>query len=332
MAKTPKVLGYYADWAENLAPEAIDYGLYTHISHSFATLNERGELKLPNATRTKSLTTLARRAKVKTILALGGAASGKGFAAATATDTGITKFASHIAQILGDLGYDGADVDWEVPENADERRRMEALVKALRQKAPKAILTSAVPAGNWSGKWFTTENLAPYLDFINVMTYDFHGPWGDHAGHNAPLTATPLDKKDGQECAASSMDYWLKTKKWPADKLLLGLPLYGRGFKAGTLGAAAKGDYDGSYVSYFDALKRTRDPQWNAKFDADAQVPYLEKKDGTECVSYEDAESAKRKGIFARKIGLAGFFFWEIAQDFDGKTNPLVRAAREGWG
>ena len=93
MAKTPKVLGYYADWAENLAPEAIDYRLYTHIAHSFATLNERGELKLPNAARTKSLTTLARRAKVKTILALGGEDSGKGFTAATATDAAVTKFA-----------------------------------------------------------------------------------------------------------------------------------------------------------------------------------------------------------------------------------------------
>ena len=236
-------------------------------------------------------------------------------------------------QILGDLKYDGADVDWEVPGNPEEQRRMEALVKALRQKAPKAILTSAFPATDWSGKWYATENLAPYLDFINVMTYDFHGPWGDHAGHNAPLYPTPQDKKDGQECAASSMDYWLKTKKWPADKLLFGLPSYGRGFKAATLGAAAKGEYPGSYVSYFDALKRHPRPAMDSKFDADAQVPYLEKKDGTECVSYENGESAKlQRGAFARKLGLAGFFFWEIAQDFDGKTNPLVRAAREGMG
>jgi chitinase len=331
MAKSPIVLGYYADWAENLSPEAIDYRLLTHLSHSFATLNEKGMLKLPDASRTKTLTTLAKRAKVKTILAFGGAESGKAFAAATATDAAVTTFASQIAQILGDLGYDGADVDWEVPSNSEEKGRMEALVKTLRQKAPKAILTAATPASDWSGKWYATEKLAPYLDFINVMTYDFHGPWGNHAGHNAPLTPTSQDREDGQFSVTSAMDYWLKSKKWPANQLCLGIPSYGRGFAA-KLGAPTKGEYSRSYVSYQEVLMLTRDSEWIARRDAEAQVPYLEKKDGKEFVSYEDPESARRKGAFARKLGLSGIFFWEVAQDFDGRTHPIVRAAREGWG
>ena len=44
----------------------------------------------------------------------------------------------------------------------------------------------------------------------------------------------------------------------------------------------------------------------------------------------QDPTSAQRKGEFARKQGLGGIFFWEISQDFDGKTNPLVRAAAKG--
>ena len=331
IAKKPYVLGYYADWADNLSPEKIDYSLYTHISHSFATMDEQGKLTLPSAARSKSLTTLAKRAGVATILALGGAESGKGFAAATATDASLKIFVRTVAQTLGDLGYDGADVDWEVPENLEEKKRLEALVKALRVALPKTILTSAMPASDWSGKWFSTDALLPYLSFINVMTYDFHGPWGDHAGHNAPLTTTPLDKEDGSQSVSSAMDYWLKKKAWPADKLLLGIPLYGRGFKAATIGSPAKGEYKGSYVSFMDAEKWGRDPAWNAKRDRDAQVPYLERKDGTEFVSYEDAESARRKATFARDLGLAGFFFWEISQDFDGRSNPLVKAARDGW-
>jgi GH18 family chitinase len=32
-----------------------------------------------------------------------------------------------------------------------------------------------------------------YLDFINVMTYDMHGPWDMVTGHNAPVFPGPLN-------------------------------------------------------------------------------------------------------------------------------------------
>ena len=41
--------------------------------------------------------------------------------------------------------------------------------------------------------------IAKYLDFINVMTYDFHGQWERQVGHNSPLypleSATSYQKK-----------------------------------------------------------------------------------------------------------------------------------------
>lgn len=35
-----------------------------------------------------------------------------------------------------------------------------------------------------------------YLDFINVMTYDFHGKWEKKTGHNCPLYAHRDEKDD----------------------------------------------------------------------------------------------------------------------------------------
>lgn len=41
--------------------------------------------------------------------------------------------------------------------------------------------------------------ISKYLDFINVMTYDFHGQWERQVGHNSPLypleSATSYQKK-----------------------------------------------------------------------------------------------------------------------------------------
>lgn len=35
-----------------------------------------------------------------------------------------------------------------------------------------------------------------YLDFINVMTYDFHGAWEGVTGHNSPLYKGAQDTGD----------------------------------------------------------------------------------------------------------------------------------------
>jgi chitinase len=237
-----------------------------------------------------------------------------------------------LARVADAVGYDGIDVDWEAPENATDGARMSAVLKALRERMPKAILTMAVSSGDWSGKWYERDALLPYVDLLNVMTYDFHGPWGSHAGHNAPLFPSKGEAPgDAGSNGAASMDYWIKTKGWPREKVLLGIPLYGRGFRAAKMGDPARGSFGRSEMSYQEVLTLIKSG-WRERWDEAAQVPYLEKPDGTEVVSYDNPRAVKRKGAFARERGLAGYFFWEIAQDYDGRTNPLVRAARDGWG
>lgn len=50
-----------------------------------------------------------------------------------------------------------------------------------------------------SSSRYDVPEISKYLDFINVMTYDFHGQWERQVGHNSPLfpleSATSYQKK-----------------------------------------------------------------------------------------------------------------------------------------
>ena len=312
-ARKPFVLGYYPEW-KPLDPTQIDFALFTHVCHAFSRIDKEGSLHFPPEAQTKALIEAAHAKKARVLLSVGGANSG-----ASLREQPAEVFADTLVQHVRDAQYDGIDLDWEFPENDDEAAKLSALIPALRKRLGKSLLTMAVPAGNWYGKWFKTEALLPAVDWLNIMTYDFCGPWCDKALHNAPMPEV-----------AASVDYW-KGRGWPMQKLLLGIPGYGRRMRASKFGdPAPAGTYVNGEITFNDVAKYVQ-AGWKAMQDAEAQVPYLVKPEGGELISYEDEASAQRKGQLARKRGLRGVFFWEMTHDFDGKTHLLARAARQGW-
>lgn len=69
-----------------------------------------------------------------------------------------------------------------------------------------------------------------YLDFINVMAYDFHGKWERETGHNAPLYAPSSDSEWRKQLSVdNAANIWTKMGA-PKDKLVIGMPTYGRTF------------------------------------------------------------------------------------------------------
>jgi chitinase len=326
----PLVLGYYPDWEESLPPERIGWNLFTHLAHAFATVDPDGTLKTPqNAT---DFCRRARAAKVKTLLSLGGAGSNKSLTAAMASPEKAARFVDDLVRFTDRAGYDGIDVDWEAHDGAADRDRLTDLVQRLRTKLGAGrLLTMAVPMTDWGGRWFD-DALKPLVNAIHVMTYDMHGPWSDHAGHNAPLFAVPADKDDGADFSyAAGLAYWTK-RGWPKDKILLGIPAYGRGF-------AVKSWYDATdkakkpkhpYLSYKDVIA-LQASGWQRKYDTVAHVPYLVAPDGSERISYDDPDSAAEKAAWCRQQGVAGIFFWEISHDAARGTHTLVEAARRSF-
>jgi chitinase len=200
------------------------------------------------------------------------------------------------------------------------------LVRALRTAWPGAILSLAGFASDWHGKALDVAELKKDVDFLNVMTYDFHGPWSAHAGHNAPLRAAAGDEDGAVASVESGMAYWTAKRGWPADRLNVGIPCYGRGFAVKEWHRKPAGKASRETISHHEVAGLIQDG-WRRAWDARAGVPTLLKEDVAELISYEDAESSALKGAWAREQGFRGVFFWNVSQDWAGGDHEIVRAA-----
>ena len=304
----PVVAGYLPSWA----PGKVRIDRFTHLVHAF-----HGNPGVPD----RELLRAAKEKGVKVILSLGGSESGRRFREAE-----LDPFVRKVVETVRE-GYAGVDVDWEPTDGEADRKGLVALVTALRRAlGPDALVTMAAPATNWQGKWWDVEALRGQVDWLHVMTYDFHGDWSSHAGHHAPLRSVAEDKEDGAAHSfEAGVEYWLK-RGWPREKLVVGIPCYGRGFAVSRWYEKPAGKAKHGSIAYHqvEALLRAG---WTRRWDEAALVPYLAR-DG-ELVAYEDPESAALKGRRARELGLRGAFFWSVDQDFVGGDHPIARAAAE---
>ncbi len=341
----PVVLGYYASWNERLKPENIRYSRFTHLAHAFVKIDrEQGQVIQEEAIPSSDLTREAHMAGVKLLLSVGGADSGRQYFNEKGADPSWRKsLVKSLVEAVILANYDGIDVDWEFPTDEAHPERsavntanmnlfVAELDAKLRSSAPDALLTMAIPAGQYSGKWFRPEALAPHVNFVNVMTYDFHGPWSRHSGHNAALLAVPGDAVDGSvtNCAAG-IAYAADTLHWPRAKLALGIPSYGRQFPTKGLHQPFARDAKCGDLSYTEVAAQLASG-WQAHWDEAGKVPWMDHPDMEQVASYEDPRSAEAKGKWASEQKLGGIFFWEISQDFVDGDHALVTAARKGFG
>ena len=335
---TPVVLGYFLV-GQGIGADSIHYGLYTHLCVAFAEVTAQNEPKLPSDPAVPELLTKAHAAGVKVLISLGGDGSGSALNRLSANARSRTAFIEKFARSLCDSGYDGCDVDWEFPGRADAANVavfVHDLAVRLREIKPDAVLTMAVPCTAYYGQYFPMESMVKDVTFLQVMTYDVHGPWNDgghlsHAGHNSPLFETNADAVDGADFSfAKSLEYW-QARKVPKSKLNIGIACYGHGFAAAALGATPKRASRYPEIAYREAVKLQARSGWKTEWDAEAGVPYLVNPGLGELVSFDNEKSAQAKGAWALEKGVRGIFFWEVTQDLVDGRNVLVEAARSGF-
>ena len=93
------------------------------------------------------------------------------------------------------------------------------------------LLTAAVGMGPQTVQSaYDIASLSKYLDFINMMTYDFHGSWDRTTGHNTPLYPRPNEPTINKGLTIEeSVKTWIVGGADPK-KLILGMATYGRSF------------------------------------------------------------------------------------------------------
>lgn len=208
------------------------------------------------------------------------------------------------------------------------------------------LLTAAVPAATFRiNEGYDVPRLANALDFINVMTYDMHGVWDNYADHHAPLKRRPFDNGPTQNLHSDgALSAWV-SKGAPANKLIFGIPFYGRNFrlanpnnsqpKAPIAGAGQVGPYtkEAGFVAYFEICQWLEEGGWQELEDP-AGSPYIVK--GDQWIGYDTVDSITNKMQFIKSCGLGGAMIWAVGLDdikgICGQERPLLRAINDGLG
>lgn len=319
------VVGYYPSWNKSTFPaNAVKYDNLTHIIHSFVYPTTDGNsLIIPSGFEFPALISTAHQKGVKVILGIGGWGQSDGFSVMAADTIKRRKFISDVAAFCKNNGYDGVDLDWEYPKSAD-RNNMTNLMKELKQELkninPNMTISIAAPSTDWNNgyDWNEAKTL---LDWIGIMTYDFHGSWTNHSGHNSPLYQP---KSDADGSADQSLKHYL-AKGVSASKLCIGVGFYGWLFTSPSLYSASTA---ASQVTYTNIIPRLSSG-WKYNWDQVSYVPYLTDPNNTQVLTYDDTASVRFKCEYIKNQNLAGMIIWAIGQDRIGGSQPLLETIGE---
>ncbi|KAH0534516.1 hypothetical protein KQX54_004701, partial [Cotesia glomerata] len=282
---------------------------------------------------------------LKTLVAIGGWNEGSTkYSIMASNPRSRERFADNAVAFVKKWGFDGFDLDWEYPAqrggSPNDVKNFVKLVKVLGKKlhSQGLLLSAAVAAAKSSASQsYDIAKISKHLDFINLMAYDFHGPWDPITGLNAPLHAGRGDQ-DRDFNSEAAVNYWL-SKGAPKEKLILGVPTYGRtftlsnprnnGLGAATSGPGNAGPYtkEAGYLGYQEICEMQKKGGWKVSYDKERKAASAYK--GNQWVGFDNVKSIKAKAEFVKKMGLGGAMVWAIdVDDFNGvcgEKYPLVK-------
>ena len=331
----------------------IDVSGITHINYAFANIRDgkvvfdtvKIDGVLPNSGDIDELNSLKKnKPDLKVLVSVGGWTWSGGFSDAALTEQSRSVFAKSCADFVKEYQLDGIDLDWEYPNQpgAGNTHRPEdvhnftLMLKAVREqldsmaasegKGNHYLLTIATGADDVYVKNTELGELHKYIDFLNIMTYDFYNGWHNVNGHHSnylPSAQPEMDKNSVVNAVEMHVN-----AGFPVEKINLGIPFYGRIWN----GVKAESDKIlfntaetvGMGIDYRDFYQNINANGFTRYWDDTAKAPYLWNPAEKTFISYEDEESIKLKIEYLKQRGLGGVMFWEYSADVDKKLLNAV--------
>jgi len=369
------IVGYFAEWGvygRDYHVYEIPVKNLNVINYAFADISAAGDVVLydsyaaveksypgdtwdqplrGNFNQLKKLK--AQNPHIVTLISIGGWTLSGRFSDIALTSATRAKFAASAVAFIRKYGFDGVDIDWEYPGGgglpsnvfrSEDKQNFTSLLAELRRHLDLAgqadgrryYLSIAAPAGPDKIANIQPAAIAAVVDWINVMTYDFHGAWENRTNHVAPLNGILGDALT----VKAAMDAYLASGA-SRDKLVLGLPFYGLSWKGvpninNGLGQSSSGaatstwDNTGMF-DYWDIEQRlaSQPTVYHRYWDGTANAPwvYAPTLQGGLFITYEDRESIAIKCDFLNAQKFRGAMFWELSGDLNDGSGllPIVK-------
>ena len=275
----------------------------------------------------------------KIVLSIGGWSAG-GFSEVASSKDGREKFASSAVEIVKQYELDGIDIDWEYPciatagiaASPDDRENFTKLIKTARETLTSMcnsdkMLTIAAGAGEYYINSTKMGEVAKYLDYVQLMTYDLRGGYHICTGHHTNLLN---DKKDISQTSAENAVKCFENAGVPREKLILGAAYYSRmwtGVPDRENGLHQMAESTGGYGPSYGQLvgEYINKNGYKRFFDEEARAPWLF--NGDTFISYDDEESCREKAEYVVCNGLGGIMFWEYRLDETRTLTGVLRKA-----
>ncbi len=338
----------------HLPTKEIDFDAFTHLFYFSLFANPDGTLApiemyhTFSPDRIKAITAAAHEQDTPVLFSVGGWGNYENFSSAIRPEN-RKKFIGSLISVLKGWGFDGIDIDLEPIKSGDTenyRDFIEELYQELQTiETPLGYRPILTAATIWKPELFA--ELHEYFDQINLMTYDFSGPWrGWVSWHNAPVydggfvfesTGRPLPSADGE------VDRFVAAGV-PKEKLGIGIDFYGyiwRGFVSAPLQNWLTRPTVTPNVPYWKIMEQYFDEEYYNWDDA-AHAAYLSIEGDNlldnKFISYDDEWSVKSKIEYVRQKQIGGTIIWEISgahlkNEPPGNKDPLLQSVkREVWG
>jgi len=344
--KDYKIVAYVHGFEDNWGDNNQKANQVTHINYAFANIKE-GKVVEGNEHDFEAFEKLNRLKQtnkdLKILISVGGWSWSKNFSDAVLTEGSRQVFANSAVEFMLRHRIDGIDLDWEYPGQIgdnnkfrpEDKENFTAILKLLREKLDSLssggksyLLTIATGANQRYLDHADMRKAHQYLDFINIMTYDYVTGSSPRTGHHSNLEQSTFDSTEQKRSSRKAVNEHVLAGI-PIEKIVLGVPFYGRYWK-GTypknngLYQMASGKTGGySYKAIVDSLNSKA---FTAYWDESALAPYIWREKDSLFITYEDTKSLQSKVNYVIDENLGGVMFWQ----FNGDNGNLLKTLSDG--